>query len=103
MLKVWNAFTGQELASLPHNHIVKGADFANEGTAVVTGGQDKCVRVFDVNRPDAPTTIATHEAPVRSIKRSKHTHTVISAGDDRCINFVDLRTNSIAKTINIEG
>ncbi|KAI8321772.1 WD40 repeat-like protein [Martensiomyces pterosporus] len=101
--KVWSAFTGQELVSLPHNHIVKSADFADGGVTVVTGGQDKCVRVFDVNRPDASTTLATHDAPIRSVKWSKHRHLMVSAGDDRRINLIDLRSNSAAKTIEIEG
>ncbi|KAJ2815432.1 hypothetical protein FBU31_006932 [Coemansia sp. 'formosensis'] len=99
--KVWNAFTGQELVSLPHNHIVKSADFADDDVTVITGSQDKSVRIFDITRPDQPSTFATHSAPVRSVKWSRHKNVVISAGDDKRINVFDLRAPNAVKTLEI--
>ncbi|KAJ2520353.1 hypothetical protein H4217_002093 [Coemansia sp. RSA 1939] len=104
--KVWNAITGQELVTLAHKHIVKTADFAagdngddDEGNAVVTGGQDKAVRLFDVARPDAPTVVATHDAPLRNVKWSAHRRLVLSAADDRCINAIDVRAPPAAAVV----
>ncbi|KAJ2251653.1 hypothetical protein GGI13_003727 [Coemansia sp. RSA 455] len=99
--KVWNAFTGQELVSLPHNHIVKSADFANNDVTVITGSQDKSVRIFDITRPDQPSTAVAHSAPVRSVKWSRHKNVVVSAGDDKRINILDLRAPTAVKTLEI--
>ncbi|KAJ2035704.1 hypothetical protein IW146_008627 [Coemansia sp. RSA 922] len=100
--KVWNAFTGQELVSLPHNHIVKSADFANNDVTVITGSQDKSVRIFDITRPDQPSTAVAHSAPVRSVKWSRHKNVVVSAGDDKRINILDLRAPTAVKTLEID-
>ncbi|KAJ2574895.1 hypothetical protein GGH95_003836 [Coemansia sp. RSA 1836] len=99
--KVWNAFTGQELVTLPHNHIVKCADFVDDDATVVTGSQDKSVRIFDVTRPDQSSTVIAHSAPVRSVKWSRHRHVAVSAGDDRRINILDLRAPTAVKSLDV--
>ncbi|KAJ2895171.1 hypothetical protein IWW38_002374, partial [Coemansia aciculifera] len=100
--KVWNAFTGQELVTLPHNHIVKSADFVDDsGATVITGSQDKSVRIFDVSRSDQPSTVIAHSAAVRSVKWSKHKQVAVSAGDDKRINIIDLRAPTAVKTLEI--
>ncbi|KAJ1871026.1 Actin- protein 6 [Coemansia sp. RSA 990] len=97
--KVWNAITGQELVSLMHDNIVKSADFAGSNELVATGGQDKSVRIFDVNRPDKPTIVASHTAPVRSVKWTQHRNMIISADNSRHINIIDVRAPSVAHTL----
>lgn len=47
--RVWDAVTGDELAALPHAHIVRAVAFAPDGGSLVTGGYEKIVRVFDVS------------------------------------------------------
>ncbi|KAJ2850985.1 hypothetical protein IWW36_001509 [Coemansia brasiliensis] len=97
--KVWNAITGQELVSFMHDNIVKSADFAGSNELIVTGGQDKSVRIFDVNRPDKSITAACHTTPVRSVKWSKHRNMIISADNGRQINIIDIRAPSVAHTL----
>ncbi|KAJ1799146.1 hypothetical protein LPJ59_002031 [Coemansia sp. RSA 2399] len=94
--KVWNAISGQELVTLPHRHIVKSADFAEDVTAaeVITGSQDRAVRLFDITRPDAPTIVATHSAPLRNVKWTAHKRLALSAAEDRRINIIDPRASS---------
>ncbi|KAJ2578109.1 hypothetical protein GGH19_000754 [Coemansia sp. RSA 1807] len=98
-VKVWNAISGQELVSFLHNNIVKCADFAGTDELVITGGQDKAVRIFDVNRPDVSTTVVTHAASVRSVKWSSHRNVAISADTGRQINIIDVRAPSVVKTL----
>ncbi|KAJ2824926.1 hypothetical protein IWW50_003093 [Coemansia erecta] len=98
-VKVWNAINGQELVTFAHSNIVKSADFAGSNSTVITGGQDKAVRIFDVNRPDAPTTAVTHDASVRSVKWSAHRSVAISADTGRHINIIDVRAPSVVKTL----
>lgn len=51
--KVWDAITGEELHSFQHNHIVKNVNFSKDSNLLVTGSNEKLVRIFDLNRPDA--------------------------------------------------
>lgn len=51
--KVWDAITGEELHSFQHNHIVKSVDFSNDSAFLATGSNEKLVRIFDLNKPDA--------------------------------------------------
>lgn len=51
--KVWDALTGLEKHSFPHGHIVRTCAFAHYGNRLVTGGAEKVLRFFDLERPDA--------------------------------------------------
>lgn len=47
--KIWNAVSGEQLYSFKHNHIVKSVAFSNDDKYLVTGSNEKLVRVFDIN------------------------------------------------------
>lgn len=49
--RLWDAISGDELAQFPHAHIVRTAAFAPGGDALVTGGYEKVVRVWDLGGP----------------------------------------------------
>ncbi len=46
--RLWDAISGEELACLPHAHIVRTIAFATDGGALVTGGYEKVVRAWDL-------------------------------------------------------
>jgi serine-threonine kinase receptor-associated protein len=46
--RVWDAITGQSLAELPHNHIVKTCTFSPNSRRLVTGGKEALMRVYDL-------------------------------------------------------
>ncbi|OQS01918.1 WD domain-containing protein [Thraustotheca clavata] len=46
--KLWDAITGDNLATYEHKHIVKSVEFIKHGAWVATGGQEKILRVYDV-------------------------------------------------------
>lgn len=50
--KIWNSIDGTVLSSLPHKHIVKCVAFSSDDTKLVTGGNEKIIRVYDLNRLD---------------------------------------------------
>ncbi|KAG0502362.1 hypothetical protein HPP92_002434 [Vanilla planifolia] len=52
--KVWDALTGVELHSFEHKHIVRACAFSEDAHMLLTGGFEKILRVFDLNRPEAP-------------------------------------------------
>jgi WD40 repeat protein len=51
--KVWDTYSGNCLHSFPHNHIVRSVALSTESSVLLTGGQEKKVRIFDLSRPDA--------------------------------------------------
>ena len=55
--KLWNAEKGEELQTFQHNHIVKSVDFNKDGTLLLTGSNEKLLRVFDLGKPDAGKTV----------------------------------------------
>ncbi|PIO35012.1 hypothetical protein AB205_0183650, partial [Aquarana catesbeiana] len=51
--KVWDAVTGDELFTLAHKHIVKSVDFTEDSSHLLTAGQDKLLRIYDLHKPEA--------------------------------------------------
>lgn len=51
--KVWDAITGEEIHSFQHKHIVKSVDFSKDSVYLATGSNEKLVRIFDLNKPEA--------------------------------------------------
>ena len=51
--KIWNAVSGDELQSFPHKHIVKCVEFSDDGSRLLTGSNEKLLRIYDLDKPDA--------------------------------------------------
>jgi len=51
--KLWDAVSGDELKTFPHKHIVKVVRFSHNGNHLLTGSNEKLLRVFDLNSPDS--------------------------------------------------
>ena len=50
---MWDAEKGEELYSFPHKHIVKSVDFSDDGRYLLTGSNEKILRIFDLEKTDA--------------------------------------------------
>ncbi len=50
--KLWDAITGDELATIKHDHIVKTCAFSANSEHFYTGCADKKLRLWDITRPD---------------------------------------------------
>ena len=56
--KIWDAVSGEETATLAHNHIVKSVNFSGDSQLLATGSNDKKLRIFDLeNHADGPLTV----------------------------------------------
>ncbi|KAF4316918.1 hypothetical protein G195_009673 [Phytophthora kernoviae 00238/432] len=47
-VKIWDALTGDVVATLEHKHVVKSVAFSTDGARLLTAGHEKLLRVFDV-------------------------------------------------------
>jgi serine-threonine kinase receptor-associated protein len=91
--KVWDTYSGDCLESFPHNHIVRSVALSPGKTHLLTGGQEKKVRMFDLHRPDAEpqffydSASLSHDGNIKSVA-FVNGHTGVSAGDDGRIKSV---------------
>ena len=44
---------GEEMHSFAHRHIVKSVDFSPDSNHFLTGSNEKLLRIFDLNKPEA--------------------------------------------------
>jgi len=89
--RIWDTFSGDELYKFDHNHIVRACDFSTDGQHVITGGQEKKLRLFDLNKPDsAPLEATGHQGTIKSVAWANQS--ILSAGDDQTIRIWDVRT-----------
>ena len=85
--KVWDTYSGNCLHSFPHNHIVRSVALSLQVSHILTGGQEKKVRIFDLNRPDAEpdflcdSGMLSHEGTIKSVVWVGD-HTGVTAGED---------------------
>ena len=95
--KIWDTFSGEPLHSFPHNHIVRTVAISRTSSHILTGGQEKKVRIFDLARPDAEADLlgdsgtTPHDKTVKSVVWVGE-HTGVSAGEDGIIKCAFLRT-----------
>lgn len=101
--KVWDTYNGDELLSLPHNSIVRSADFSHSSEHIVTGGQEKILRQFSINGGQIEhESKDAHDAAIKTVFWMDH-HTLISSGDDKKVKLWDTRTNKPIRTHESNG
>ncbi|EPS37904.1 hypothetical protein H072_8512 [Dactylellina haptotyla CBS 200.50] len=102
--KIWDAFTGETLQTLQHNHIVRCVTFSNDDTCVATGGPEKKLRLYDLNRPDAGATeigVGAHGGTIRTVSWA-HPDVLVSGCEDKYIRWWDVRSNKVVSTFQVE-
>lgn len=104
--KIWDTYSGQPLHSFPHNHIVRSVAISPSPSALrlLTGGQEKKVRIFDIGKPDGEPDILSdgsgpsHDGTIKSVVWFDE-NTGVSGGEDRFIKWWDRRTLQVTKRI----
>lgn len=102
--KIWDTFSGAALHSFPHNHIVRSVAFSPTASHLLTGGQEKKVRVFDLRRPDADPEFlrgaggaTAHEGTVKSVVWINESNGV-TAGEDGTVKYVSSLIDTSGRT-----
>jgi serine-threonine kinase receptor-associated protein len=103
--KLWNALTGVELISLPHKHIVKCVDFSHDTINLLTGCNDKSIRLFHLGEPNkSPSvTFEGHSDSIKCISWSGDPNLFVSSEETPSIKLWDIRTKSFIKDMEMPG
>jgi len=102
--KVWNAITGNEIHSLQHKHIVKTVSFDKDSENLVTGSNEKIIRVFNlVNLLEDPEIYSGHAGPVKRALFCRNDKCIISAAEDKTVRLWDRLTGSEVHRIDLNN
>jgi serine-threonine kinase receptor-associated protein len=95
--KLWDAIGGTELHSFPHKHIVRACEFSLDSLSVYTGGTEKKLRIYDLEKPEAePLVCSGHTGTISHIALSKDPNLILSgAAEEKYIAVWDRRTQAI--------
>jgi len=104
--KVWDTYSGAMLHSFSHNHIVRTVALEPSALHLLTAGNEKKMRLFDLNRTDAPPSFmkrgSNYEAHGGTIKSVVLQNDVaVSAGDDGMIRWWDFRSLSETHSLDM--
>ena len=91
--KLWNAQNGSQLATFPHRHIVKTTAFDEMGERLLTGSNEKNLRVWPLEvgqsetETDAVQPLLVLEGHTGSLKRAAwlDANTVVSVAEDKTL------------------
>ncbi|KAK4410587.1 Serine-threonine kinase receptor-associated protein [Sesamum angolense] len=103
--KLWDALTGDVLHSFEHKHIVRACAFSEDTHLLLTGGMEKVLRIFDLNRPDAPPReIEKSPGSVRTLAWLHSDQTILgSCTDMGGVRLWDVRTGTIVRTLETKS
>ncbi|CAD5122875.1 DgyrCDS11276 [Dimorphilus gyrociliatus] len=100
--KIWDAISGDKLMSFSHKHIVKAVDFSNDSQKLLTGSNEKLLRIFDLNNTDSePFLFSGHTDLIRNSVFCPDENFIISSSDDKTIRLWDRRTGHVCKEVEL--
>lgn len=98
--KIWDALSGEELQTFSHSRIIKSVHFSPDTKRLLTGGQDKILRIFDLEKVEAkPLQLTAHTDSIRVALWNADNTTIISGGQDSVLRIWDSRTLTEVKSV----
>jgi serine-threonine kinase receptor-associated protein len=97
--KLWDTYTGDTLETFSHDHIVRTVDISSSRDLVASGGHEKRVRLFDIQRASKSRDVGRHEGVIKYLvwdRSDPSDNVIITSGDDKRIVWWDLRSPSPA-------
>ncbi|PAN04641.1 hypothetical protein GQ55_1G078900 [Panicum hallii var. hallii] len=103
--KIWDALTGDVLHSFEHKHIVRACAFSEDTHMLLTGGFEKILRIYDLNRLDAaPREIEKSPGSVRTVTWLHSDQTILSSCTDMGgVRLWDVRSGKIVQTLETKS
>ncbi|KAI9296167.1 WD40 repeat-like protein [Neoconidiobolus thromboides FSU 785] len=102
--KLWNAVTGEELSTYSHQHIVRSCCFDSLGEKIVTGGQEKQIRLFDIKNGDKQGLLFPKvETNIKYLQWDNQKNLLFSSGEESFIRVWDPRTMTEVKRLDTKS
>jgi len=103
--RLWDALTGDVRHVWPHKHIVRTVDFAHDCRRVATGGHEKLLRIYNVDKPDAdPFVFPEAAGKIRCVAWSKSDDLLLTSDLDLPnVTVWDLRQSKAVRTLETGG
>ncbi|KAG9146439.1 hypothetical protein Leryth_011733 [Lithospermum erythrorhizon] len=103
--KLWDALSGDELHSFAHKHIVRACAFSEDTKLLLTGGMEKILRIYDLNRADAPPReLENTPSSVRTVAWLHSDQTILSSCTDLSgVRLWDVRSGKIVRTLETKS
>ncbi|XP_011700896.1 PREDICTED: serine-threonine kinase receptor-associated protein isoform X1 [Wasmannia auropunctata] len=99
--KVWDAIKGEEVHSFQHNHIVKSVNFSTDSNNLCTGSNEKLVRIYDLNKPEAaPQIFSGHTSGIRHVTFFDNNSALITCADDKTLRVWDRNSGQEVKRLD---
>eukprot|EP00301_Raphidiophrys_heterophryoidea_P024488 c7970_g1_i1.p1 GENE.c7970_g1_i1~~c7970_g1_i1.p1 ORF type:complete len:310 (-),score=66.65 c7970_g1_i1:85-1014(-) len=98
--KIWDAIEGTELFDLEHPHIVRTVAFSKDATHLLTGCNDKQMRVYDMQKiATGPVCLPGHTSSIKAAIFGPQDNIVFSSSEEHSVKVWDLRSSSIVKEL----
>eukprot|EP00052_Salpingoeca_macrocollata_P008445 m.66942 g.66942 ORF g.66942 m.66942 type:complete len:334 (+) comp16597_c1_seq2:104-1105(+) len=102
--KIWDAVSGEEQHTFSHPHIVKAVSFDAPRTTLITGCNDKTIRVFDLQNYDSGAReLKGHTASIKKIVPGQTPQLFLSASDDKSVRVWDVRSNAEVAALKLDA
>lgn len=101
--KIWDAVSGEEKLNFQHNHIVKSVAFDEQSVHLLTGNNEKLLRVFDLNQPSTNPAIEMYSGHSGAIKRAlfcRNDKCIVSCAEDKTVKIWDRSTGQSIQQID---
>lgn len=99
--KIWNAITGEELATLEgHTSVVESIAFSLDGRRVATASQDRTLKLWDAATGQELMTFNGHSDTVHSVKFSPDAQRLITGSGDQTAKLWDAATGQELTTLH---
>lgn len=102
--KVWDACSGDLLATLEHRHVVKSVDFSHASTRLATGGGDKLIRVFTVagiTSASEPALSMPHPDKIRRLLWAPNDTHIVTGSEEGILRLWNVATGACDKTLTV--
>ena len=99
IVRLWNAASGELLATLTHEKSVGSVAFSPDGTRIATGSSDNTVRLWDAASGKLLETLTGHEENVMSVAFSPDGAHIASAARDQTVRLWDAESGEPLTTL----
>lgn len=100
--KIWDAVAGEELHTFSHSHIVKSVDFSGDSAELLTGSNEKLLKIFDLGKPEAePQVFSGHTGGLKHVLFMNNGKQMLSCAEDKTIRCWDKASGQEVRKLDV--